>query len=420
MHKLLDLLLYLYIFLLLFCPTNLMHWKLILLICIIILGYLICCRQNIKVSKRMFSWIMIYIIIGLCSLSNAILSGNISSFSRITIILINPLIYFIFIIIISNLNKQEVMKKMIKVSIYAVVTYNFLYFLSINNIVPIPTNLFIYIKENYGGLNLGFIKIATQNLVFLIYFIPYFLSDFFINRKISDFILVILGVMSAIFSARSAFVIILIIAMFLIIILGKKINMLNFLRIDKKFIIISFFGIIIFINFIRILDINLYLIFEKVKASFDFSNTSYGDLVKDAGGYIRNNQFKDLIQTWCYKPFFGWGDGVNSLNIIRSSKSGAYELTYIALLMQRGIIGFILYWMQMFWIFITAIKIIKKNKKYKVELFNCIIGLTCILIANATNPYLDSFDFQFMIFYPLLWIQCNDILDVTIQSGTAR
>lgn len=95
------------------------------------------------------------------------------------------------------------------------------------------------------------------------------------------------------------------------------------------------------------------------------------------------------------------GDGAEVLN---SSRAGSiYELSYLQILMQRGILGLILY-MGCFLSIIKKAIIQYKKDKNNSFIFASTVGLITILIANATNPYLMSFDHSYIIFWNLMLI----------------
>jgi len=149
------------------------------------------------------------------------------------------------------------------------------------------------------------------------------------------------------------------------------------------------------------------MILKKVLVSFGLEQytNSYG--VVDTGGAIRITQIKDLLNTWFHKPLLGWGVGADSLNVIRSEVHGAYEMTYFAKLMQRGLVGIIIYIGMITWMFYKMFFFIRHNI-YKLECLYIVVGLSCMLIANGTNPYLESFDKLIILFLPLFIINIHD------------
>ena len=79
-----------------------------------------------------------------------------------------------------------------------------------------------------------------------------------------------------------------------------------------------------------------------------------------------------------------------------------YELTYVALLFQTGIIGVLAYLGLLFWPVYKGAQLLKKtNEEAGLFIIPSIVGCACFLIANATNPYLQSYDFMWALFLPI-------------------
>jgi O-antigen ligase len=103
------------------------------------------------------------------------------------------------------------------------------------------------------------------------------------------------------------------------------------------------------------LDLRLSEIFKQLCLGFDFS--------KELSASLRAQQFKALLNEWSVNPFFGHGLGASASTIIRSEEmTWAYELSYIALLFQAGLLGFIGYSLAIIWIFYASIKIVRSQQ----------------------------------------------------------
>jgi hypothetical protein len=148
------------------------------------------------------------------------------------------------------------------------------------------------------------------------------------------------------------------------------------------------------INFIE------YIVF--VKNAFEFSRIIDNNI--NAGGYLRALQFRSLIDGWKEHPFFGHGIAANASVIRSDTIPGAYELTYIALLFQRGLFGFIIYFLQLGYIIFNLFYYSLKYQRIRNFLISILTGFICFLIANGTNPYLEAFDHLWILFFPLFAI----------------
>lgn len=139
---------------------------------------------------------------------------------------------------------------------------------------------------------------------------------------------------------------------------------------------------------------------QRFTAGFDFSATTTDD-----NANIRHAQAHALIAGWMDKPLLGAGHGVPAYGSIRSQESPwTYELYYLALLYQTGLVGFTAYTSGIVWIFWQGLKIVRAGGYLSNYMAASLTGLSSILIANATNPYLPSADGMWAIFIPLALI----------------
>jgi len=172
----------------------------------------------------------------------------------------------------------------------------------------------------------------------------------------------------------------------------KRFDMFNFLR-------ISIIGIMLISISSYILQLDISLLLDRLSAGFDFDNPT------NESAYRRNEQFHALIDGWLENPLIGAGHGAAAIdNKNLEEMQWAYELSYLALLFQVGIIGFLVYLISIIWMIIKLIQKLKKNQEYSIIILPILVGLICFLIANATNPYLLKFDYLWVIFLPLAYL----------------
>lgn len=116
------------------------------------------------------------------------------------------------------------------------------------------------------------------------------------------------------------------------------------------------------------------------------------------GPQARTSQFSALVSGWLENPIFGAGHGT-SVRVIRSNEQPyAYELSYLALLFHTGLVGFLLYASGVIWIFYNGVRLIQSGDELAKRGLPVYVGTACFLIANATNPYLEKFDYMWVIF----------------------
>lgn len=110
--------------------------------------------------------------------------------------------------------------------------------------------------------------------------------------------------------------------------------------------------------------------------------------------YHRYFQLKSLFDMWQQNILFGHGLGAHTDLIRNIQKPSSYELFYLSLLNQIGLIGLLALtiYFKKFVLFKTKDLFIKSIQ----------YGIISVLISSITNPYFDRFDFLFLIFIPLL------------------
>lgn len=161
-------------------------------------------------------------------------------------------------------------------------------------------------------------------------------------------------------------------------------------------------------------------LWEDFVNAFNLEGTAAG------GNYVENArafQLPALLEGWSQTPWIGAGHGAN-VELLRSSETPwAYELTYVALLYQTGVIGFLAYFAGVAWILIHLVQIMLSAPKYRMYAYALLNGLIGFLIGSATNPYLLSFDFLWVIFIPAafvnLYLYQRDLEQSAVRAAPA-
>jgi len=100
------------------------------------------------------------------------------------------------------------------------------------------------------------------------------------------------------------------------------------------------------------------------------------------------------------QPILGYGHGAGVATSVRSSEAPwTYELTYIALLFQVGILGFLIYFFAILWYLVKSIILVRVDRSTAFLILPLLVGSIEFLIASATNPYLLKFDYLWTIFF---------------------
>lgn len=168
-----------------------------------------------------------------------------------------------------------------------------------------------------------------------------------------------------------------------------------------RFIVILVLPVAIFavgVNLVHQFDMQN--LFGRVSEGFDFGATTV-----DEGGAARHQQYSALLRGWYENPLLGAGHGASAYGSIRSEqRPWEYELSYLALLFQCGVLGFIAYASGVVWIYRKGIEVIRFGGALGQDMLPLLVGMTSYLVVNSVDPYLSRFDGIWAIFLPLAFI----------------
>lgn len=247
----------------------------------------------------------------------------------------------------------------------------------------------------------GTIRYSLYNMSTVIFALPFLLASLMLPQQHSQFkgawrscawYGFILSIVVLLVSGRKAFWVIASLSPFIVIVLMR----LSDIQVRVSDLIIKFLSVLFFIVLsFFVFDLTIDAIWEMIQLGFDF-------LDYNSPAYARGEQYFALINGWLEHPLLGAGHG-SAAGIIRGGEDQpwAYELSYLALLFHTGIVGFCIYGSAIAYLFIKGIGVARRQPESVKLLIPLFSGLTCFLIANATNPYLEKFDYLWTIFLPV-------------------
>ena len=237
------------------------------------------------------------------------------------------------------------------------------------------------IDNQYG---LGFTLHVYGNMLFfaagIIIIIPV------LNSRLFEFFYVFMFIIVALISARTALLVSLslgIIFLQLYYIYEKRYGMpLIYILI----LVLLFFGLSFYTS--NYLNYNL----------IDYFQQGSLEKFKSFGGKERTAQSGLMIQKIINNP---WGIGFNNIGIIMNEeKEYKYEVLILATLLRYGLLVFTLIGFSL----LPIIKTIKNFRKINSYKMFWVLGFVFIIVFSFTNPYLESFFFQWMFFIPLVFL----------------
>ncbi len=308
----------------------------------------------------------------------------------------------LFIFIIGVYNNTLFWKPYLKVMVIASMVVEIMCFILLTDALGITNIGIINYVDAEIGIYQGMTQFHTANLTTLLFSIPYLLSKaIFLNEpkndplfwKYVERLTLLGGLILMFFAGRRIFWLVCVLAPIITVILIKLTGARIIIR---NFLVLAVFCTIALITSCYIYNIDLNAIWNDFIAGFDFSS--------GIGAYRRKEQFQLLIEGWKTSPFFGLGHGAAAVDNTGLEQSWSYELFYIALLFQVGIVGMTIYTGSVIWLYLRSIKLIRHNINARLLMIPVLTGLTSFLFASGTNPYLAKFDYLWVLFLPIAFL----------------
>lgn len=401
---------YILFFLMLFSPFAFTGIKMACLILLIlsVIFYSLVFHSKIKMSIEILTWLGLFMAHGIFFLTLGLIYGAKVEYvlKYATIAVIWPFAFLLLFFF--DVDEVYILKlyNVIKIATICISLYAIYQVLALFGFVP---QMDIYPKETPGGLEVadGNVEMSLPAATTFMFAGPSIITLYLLtkNRKLIPVIL--LSLIAIVLISRRA--LLLNIAITPVLCLIISVFFLTKARLKKLLVHITLIyigagltGLLLFIVLANLGVFDYKAFFAMILEGFDFS----GKQSIDPGAQIRAQQYMLLMQSWHEKPILGWGYGAVSRYITRSDDYPfIYELSYIALLFQTGIIGLTIYISLIGWIYykFRQIRSIVSPvlNEYNISI---LVGLTTFLLANATNPYLYAFDHMWTLFFPLLII----------------
>lgn len=272
---------------------------------------------------------------------------------------------------------------------------------------PVVKEMFLQV-----GVHSGYVQTNNVNTASLIFIIPFIISYLIVNHESKKNIWVIISLLiflvASFISGRRVLWFVTIVSPVMILMLFIGIKCAINIALAKKMIVLAVGGILL-LSFVTYTIVHIELI--------EFSGLSerVADFFTSDETGPRSVQAKFLLDLFYENIVFGTGFG--GAADFSKNNPWTYELTYVQLLANVGILGVTAISSIMLYFFVWTIKALRMSNMSKMEFginLSILNGMLCYLIAAATNPYLGSFDglFPFAIM-PLIIsskkkIDCND------------
>lgn len=285
--------------------------------------------------------------------------------------------------------------------------YLFLNFLAIYGLIAcISVFVFFYLFLNFGPdsvrmfideSNVDFSDgrvAATMHVYGSLIFVTTALisvSKPFLPKIVHGTLILLFGI-TAVFSGRSALQLAVIIGVFFHLIFSDiRVGVRGLILISA----VSFLSLLIIPQLVQIFSNDM---------SFDIwilLNDLF-DKIMSGGGEERVDQYWSLLTGSMDNYFMGAGHGVPALVIRNEVSPWKYELLWLSTLYSVGVFGFFVYALPFVLSIACFSQLGKLNLRNGVDVF-MLSGMMSVAIASNTNPYMQSFDFQWMYVAPAVY-----------------
>ena len=368
-------------------PTKLQVVKLLLLAIIFIFSIFKLSGKGIPM--KLLFWGYLYMLCGLISICYGMILNNPAPHKYILVYIFWPILFTYFSFLIDKEYFYSLLKvikyylsAILIIGIFACVIFN-LSLMQIDEFLGYESA----IRPGYPIVGIMGPAVTTMIFWYFFYFTKFLLSN---DVHLIDRVNLILGIIFIFMTSRRIlflnFFFVFVLTMLLLPFVKNKQQRNDMKGMLKKRMVRIFFLVIV-------------LIYVAYKFElFDFS--AIGNFLSETGEVSdtpRLLQSEALIEGWMENPFLGNGAGINA-SVARSETPGTYELTYLAMLFERGIVGILVFVLMYIVLMVWSIRCLNKNAINTMDTFALIIALNLFMIANATNPYLNAFDYIWFLF----------------------
>jgi hypothetical protein len=393
----------LFFLLMLVLPTTYQMQRGVLL-AILLLGVTVrCFYKRWRLHKAIFFWGLLTITASLSFIAIGVINNAPGALSVMTVYVVWPMVFLYFMGALSAYEQMHAFLKVIIVGtiIAAMMAMSLLleYFFNIN----LGIGLLLQVQGAALGIHDGFLEFRLYNMNTVIYALPFLLAILFMPHawspckggwRTAAWVALALSVLTLVISGRRGFWLIAAMSPFIVV----GLLWLSGIRAHLSGLIIKVGVIILLVSItsVILLDVDFQVIWTDFAQGFEFANAD------NPSAFRRREQLLHLLDGWAENPLLGAGHGASAdVGMSDRLQPWAYELSYVALLFQTGIIGILIYGSAVAWVYIMGLRMIRRSPEAASLLIPTLAGLTGFLIVNITNPYLLKFDYLWTLFLPI-------------------
>jgi len=393
------------LFLITFIPTAYTRFvSVVLAVCLLLVVARWIRDRRIAIDGTVAALALLYVLLGAAFVGWGLIRHNPGATSEAPVFVVWPVVYLILITGIDDdaafvwLNRTLVIAA-IAIGLYA------LDFIAVN-LNWLPQRMFVDLQQDarFGLFHRTYLQFNLNSLASLMFLSPYLiarLADLRSIRSRLDQVLVIAGAvlsvaMTVLALRRALFIVTFGVAPVLIAAYALLLRRDYWRRYTVTLVVVGAGTIVLLAGATVTGHFHPRDYFNVVVSGVDLSGPQ-------AGPKVRSDQLAALTSGWLHSPLIGNGLGAVASVIRSPAQPWAYELSYNALLFKIGIIGVLLYAVGVGWIFWQGVRLVRSSP-LSSSAWPVLAGAVGFLVANATNPYLQKFDYLWVLFIPLAYV----------------
>ncbi len=373
-------------------PRTYQAFRLQLLIVILIATVILTIYNGkLYINKRVFNWAIIYVVFGI---TWGIFGYYVGKDYSIDFLRLNVFWVIVYLLLISAISKFRHIEVLMKVMVYAALSialYNLFYITNAVGLFTIPLIDNLDMGQRIG-VHPGYVQLTAHNIGSLFYLVPYLYAILIVSNKGEPYIgmpkwllyfTFAVCLVAVFFTGRRMLWLIILITPFLFLLVNASVTK----NISKtRFTIVIL--VILFIIFAITIIFFVYLNFD----SENFLDRAL--FTNDQGVFARLSVIREIMID------------LNNTNLFLGTGGGSppFEIFIFTILHETGVFGLIIFLGLFFWIYYKMIILLRKHTVPMDKGLPILFGSITFLIGMFSNPYFNSFDFMWTIFFPLSFI----------------
>jgi len=365
-------------------------------------------QGRLRLHHTVVLWTLAMALCGIGWVALGFVRNTPGALAMVNVYVIWPLVFLLFAGGVSRLTVIDGLLRVIAVTAIAISVYTLLFVLHTLHVLP----SWAYVNLDLGqgvGFYSGYVELRLYSLSSLLFLVPFCVAALMLWPRrepapVSRLLLwlgALLGTLVVLISGRRGLILVFAVAPLLVVLLRRATAgpaAREGARLSRRALLagaVGLVGVAVVLNLLGAFQ----------WASFWRMFTQGFQFQRSVSSLVRRRQMIALLSGWAEHPLFGAGTGAQAYGWQSSQDMPwTYEMIYVSMLFHAGVVGLAVYTAGIAWIVLTGIKVVREAGPMAMRIGPVLIGMACFLIASGTNPYLEKFDYIWVIFLPVAMI----------------